>query len=87
MTMNKDKWLAAIIAGLVMGIPSAIPALGNCCILPAAVLAGLGAVFFYTRRTILSSQLMVLLSALLPESPAVCCARWKVSSPKAVLIA
>ncbi len=51
MTMNKDKWLAAIIAGGVMGMPSAIPALGNCCILPAAVLAGLGAVFFYTRRT------------------------------------
>jgi len=49
--MNKDKWIAAIIAGIVMGIPSAIPALGNCCLLPAAVLAGLGAVFFYTRRT------------------------------------
>lgn len=50
-TMNNDKWLAAIIAGVVMGIPSALPALGNCCILPAAVLAGLAAVFFYTRRT------------------------------------
>jgi len=51
MTMNNDKWIAAIIAGVVMGIPSALPALGNCCILPAAVLAGLGAVFFYTRRS------------------------------------
>lgn len=51
MTMNNDKWIAAIIAGVVMGIPSAAPAFGNCCILPAAVLAGLGAVFFYTRRT------------------------------------
>lgn len=51
MTMNKDKWLAAIIAGIAMGIPSALPFFGNCCILPAAVLAGLIAVFFYTRRT------------------------------------
>lgn len=56
MTMNRDKWIAAAIAGFVMGIPSAIPAFGNCCILPAAVLAGLGAVFFYTRRTTDSIQ-------------------------------
>jgi hypothetical protein len=51
MTMNRDKWLAAIIAGVVMGIPSALPLFGNCCILPAAFLAGLIAVFFYTRRS------------------------------------
>lgn len=51
MTMNKDKWLAAIIAGVVMGIPSALPFFGSCCILPAAFLAGLIAMFFYTRRS------------------------------------
>lgn len=56
MIINRDKWIAAAIAGFVMGIPSAIPAFGNCCILPAAVLAGLGAVFFYTRRTTDSIQ-------------------------------
>lgn len=43
MTMDKDKCIAATIAGAVMGITSDLPALGNRCVLPTAVLAGLGA--------------------------------------------